>query len=118
MPDVPRINDLRFGFDGAMREHCVVNSAADDTEPCRFLKRPCVFISSKSDYRQPLADISNEQHRLFAADAMPAWHAGQCRVHFGQTVGSAATGVFLELDEETQTCVVMNVVPVEYGHKR
>jgi hypothetical protein len=46
VPDVPAIHRFRFGFDGAMREHRIIDSAADDTPSGRCSQRIGVFIAA------------------------------------------------------------------------
>src|SRR5260370_25425361 len=100
-----------------MRQHGVVNSAADDTECGRGVQCIGVFISIERDQGKAFANVADEQHGLVPADAVLARHPGQCRIHFSETVRSAAAGGFVELDEQLQACLVMDVISVEYRHQ-
>src|SRR5260370_29966074 len=100
-----------------MRQHGVVNSAADETECGRGLQCIGVFISIERDQGKAFANVADEQHGLVPADAVLARHPSQRRIHFSETVRSAAAGGFVELDEQLEACLVMDVISVEYRHQ-
>jgi len=100
MPAVPAIDSFRLRFDGTMRKHGVIDSAADDAESRRGLQRIGIFIAAERDYGKALADTADEQHGLLAADTVLARHPGERGVDFGEAVRTTAAGRFVELDEE------------------
>ena len=90
--DVPSVDCLRFGFEGTMRQHGIIDAAPDYAQSGRGLQSVGVFIAIQRDDGQALADVADEEHCLFAADAALARHPRQSGVNLGQTVRSAAAG--------------------------
>src|ERR1019366_4984241 len=74
VPNVPAINRLSLGFDGAVRKHGVVDAAAHNAPGNRCFKRIGIFIAVQRDDGKALPYAADEQHSLLSADAMFARH--------------------------------------------
>src|SRR5271170_4065465 len=80
-------------------------------------KRVAVFTAAQGDNSQPLADATDEEHRLLAADAMFARHPGERGVNLGKAVSAAASGGFVEPDKQIDAGLMVNVVAVKDRHQ-
>lgn len=88
MARVPGVDHFRLGFDGAVREQGVINSAAHDAADRGGLQRIGIFVTGERDDRESLAYAANEEHGLLCADAMLARHSRERGIDFRQAVRS------------------------------
>ncbi len=98
--DVPRVDSLRPCFDGAMGKKRVVNGAAREAERGGRLKRLEVFLVIDMYDRQPLTDITEEQHRFVTADTLSACPAGEGGINFRQAMSPATGFMLVEVEKE------------------
>ena len=60
MAHVPGVDHLRFGFDGATSEQCVINRTADNTERSSLLKSRNIVLNIERDNRESILNAVKE----------------------------------------------------------
>jgi hypothetical protein len=113
MADIPSVDYISIGFQSAVRQQRIVDSTAHDSESSCTLQCVPVFPSVQRNDRKAFTYALDEQHCLFAADAVFAGHSGKRREHLRQAVRSTAATRFAHLHEHFKAGPVMDVIAIE-----
>lgn len=118
MPGIPSIDRVSVRFDCTPRDQRIVDRSADDAGFRGFFERHAVLVAGESDERKMLDNVLDKQHRLFAAQAMPAGQPRHRRINFRQTVSGTAIASFRGADKGFEASLVMLVILEENRNQR